>query len=139
MNSRLNLSLREKRGLVYSVDSSVTTYADTLLWSVYFGSDHADYKRCLRLIRSEINRLQRAPLSATALRQAKQQLKGQLAIASQNRENYAIDMAKLFLHRNLLKQPEALAAAIDAVTAEQLQSLAQRYLSPDRLTTLVMK
>ena len=139
MNSRFNLALREKRGLVYSVDSTITTYSDTYLWTTYLGCDPEDVNRCLRLIHSEISRLQRAPLSPTSLRRAKQQLKGQLTLAAENRENFAIDMAKQYLHRHTLKSNDDLFQRIEAVSADHILYIAQHYLAPSSLTTLIMK
>ena len=80
MNARLNLSLRERHGLVYTVESSMAAYSDTGVWSVYFGCDHHDINRCLRLVRKELDRVMLRQLSASQLTAAKRQLKGQLAI-----------------------------------------------------------
>ena len=139
MNSRLNLSLRERRGLVYSVDSSMVSYKEFRLWTTYFGCDPKDAKRCLRLVRSEINRLRRAPMSDSALRAAKKQLKGQMALAAENRESYAIDMAKQFLHRGYVLPYPVIAEKIDAITADELQAFVMQYLSDERLVTMIMK
>lgn len=137
MNSRLNISLREKRGLVYTVESMMTTYTDTLLWSAYFGCDHNDVKRCIRLINNELERLRRAPLSSSALHSMKQQIKGQIALASQNKENYGIDMAKQYLHYNKLKDMQRLFDRIDAVKAEDIHRLMNEVITPDNLFTLI--
>lgn len=139
MNSRLNLALREKRGLVYSVDSSITSYSDATLWTVYFGCNHEDVRRCLRLVHGEINRIQQNDLSAATLKKARQQLKGQIALASENRENFAIDMAKLYLRRGKLKSNEATFAILDTITAEDLREAATKYLTKESLLTLIMK
>lgn len=98
MNSRLNLSLREKHGLVYTVESVMTTYTDTGLWSVYFGCDPHDVTRCRRLVLKELRRLAEAPLAPHALEAAKRQIKGQIGISYDNFENVALAMGKTFLH-----------------------------------------
>ena len=67
MNARLNLKLREQHGLVYTVESSMANYSDTGVWSVYFGCDHHDVKRCIRLVRRELDRMMQAPLNASLL------------------------------------------------------------------------
>lgn len=136
MNSRFNLSLRERRGLVYTVESMMTTYTDSMLWSVYFGCDKHDRTRCLRLVKSELQRLRRSPLSPAALAAAKRQLKGQIALASENRESYAIDMAKQFLHKGTLRSIPSLYDKIDKVTAEDIHALMNTILSEDRLQLL---
>lgn len=117
----------------------MTSYSDTLLWTVYLGCDEHDVRRCRRLLRSEIDRFIAKPLSPTALRNAKQQIKGQLSLASENRENFAIDFAKQYLHRGTLKNNDRLFARIDAITAEELQETAATFLTSERLTTLIMK
>ena len=136
MNSRLNISLREKRGLVYTVESIMTGYTDALLWSVYFGCDSSDVSRCLRLVHNQLQKLQKAPMTASALNAAKRQLKGQIALASENRENYGLDMAKLYLHKGTLKSNERLFAAIDKIVPQDIFALCNTHLSDDNVFTL---
>ena len=138
MNARLNLSLRERRGLVYTVESNMTTYSDTGTWAVYFGCDHEDVKRCLRLVRHELDRMAEHPLSERQLAAAKRQLKGQLAIASDNHEQFALDMAKVYLHEHKEHHISQLFQQIDAVTATQMQQIAQEFFTPERLQTLIL-
>ncbi len=138
MNARLNLSLRERHGLVYTVESTTATYSDTGCWSVYFGCDHHDVRRCLRLVHHELDRMVQHPMSDRQLAAAKRQLKGQIAIACDNREQYALDMAKHFLHYGQERDIEELFCRIDAVTASQLQDVAQQLFAPDAMQTLVI-
>ncbi len=137
MNARLNLSLRERNGLVYTVESSMANYHDTGVWSVYFGCDHHDVKRCLQLVHRELDRLVQAPLSSRQLQDAKRQLKGQIVIACDNREQYALDFAKSFLHYDKTRDINLLLQQIDALTADALLDVAQSVFAPDRLQTLV--
>ena len=139
MNARLNVILRERRGLVYSVESSMVCYGDTGLWAVYFGCDPHDVNRCVRLVKSEFNRLMEKPLSEKTLAAAKKQIKGQLAVACDNNENFAIDFGKSFLHFGDEKDIEKLYQKIDAVTAEQIQQVAKEIFDKDSLATLVVK
>ena len=139
MNARLNVILRERRGLVYSVESSMVCYGDTGLWAVYFGCDPHDVNRCVRLVKSEFNRLMEKPLSEKTLAAAKKQIKGQLAVACDNNENFAIDFGKSFLHFGDEKDIEKLYQKIDAVTAEQIQQVAKEIFDKDSLATLVIK
>lgn len=139
MNSRLNLALRERRGLVYTVESVMTSYSDALLWSIYFGCDAHDVRRCQRLVEAELRRLTDSALSVTALERAKRQLKGQLALASENRENYAIDMAKQYLHRGTLKSTERLCKSIDAVKPEEIHAMMQKFFGKNKMLTLIYK
>jgi len=137
LNSRLNLALRERHGLVYSVESTMVSYSDTGLWSVYFGCDQTDVKRCLRLVRHELDRLCQKPLSPTQLHSAKRQLQGQLAIASDSREQFALDFAKNYLHSGKLRDLNDIMEHIDRLTADDLQQVACDIFAENRLTTLI--
>ena len=139
MNSRLNVSLRERNALVYTVESSAAFYTDTGTWSVYFGCDHHDIEHCQRLVRRELDRLMQRPLPARQLQAAKRQLKGQLGIATDNREQFAIDFGKSFLYNGWEKDIQQLYDRIDAVTAEQMQQVAQELFRSENLTTLIIK
>ena len=138
MNARLNLSLRERRGLVYTVESNMTTYSDTGLWAVYFGCDHHDVKQCQRLVQKELNRMMDHPLSERQLAAAKRQLKGQMAIASDNHEQLALDVARTFLHEHREHHISQLFQQIDAVSAIQIQQLALQLFKPESLKTLII-
>ena len=139
MNSRLNLSLREKHGLVYTVESTMVNYSDTGIWSIYFGCDPKDVERCRRLIRRELDLMMQKPLSRSRLTAAKRQLKGQIAIACDTREQFALDFGKSFLHYGWERNIDQLFHNIDQVTAEEIQQTAQELFDPDRLTTLIYK
>ena len=137
LNSRLNLSLRERNGLVYSVESSMVCYGDTGCWCVYFGCDPHDVKRCCRLVRRELTKLIEHPLSPTQLRKAQQQLQGQLAIASDSREQFALDFAKNYLHSGKERDLSDIMRHIDCLTPEDLQQVARDIFAEDHLTTLI--
>ncbi len=139
MNARLNLSLRERNGLVYTVESSMVNYSDTGVWSVYFGCDPHDLARCRRLVRKELDRLMLRPLSPAQLSAAKKQLKGQVAVASDNRESFALGFAKSFLHYGWKKDVARLFAQIDALTPGDLQIVANEMFAEDQLTTLIFQ
>lgn len=139
MNARLNLSLRERHGLVYTVESTMATYGDTGIWSIYFGCDHHDVNRCRKLVRHELDRLMQKPLSQQQLIAAKRQLKGQLAIACDNREQFALDFGRSYLHHGHERDLETLYQRIDAITAEELQTVACDLFAPDHMTTLIIK
>ncbi len=139
MNARLNLSLRERNGLVYTAESSMVNYSDTGVWSVYFGCDPHDLARCRRLVRKELDRLMLRPLSAAQLSAAKKQLKGQVAVASDNRESFALGFAKSFLHYGWKKDVARLFAQIDALTPGDLQIVANEVFAEDQLTTLIFQ
>ena len=139
MNARLNLSLRERHGLVYTVESTMAAYGDTGIWSIYFGCDHHDVNRCRKLVRHELDRLMQKPLTLQQLIAAKRQLKGQLAIACDNHEQFALDFGRSYLHHGHERDLETLYQRIDAITAEELQTVACDLFAPDHMTTLIIK
>ena len=139
MNAKLNLALREHNGLVYSVESTMVAYGDTGTWSIYFGCDEHDVKRCLRLVRKELDKFMLKPLSEAQLKAAKKQIKGQIGVACDNRENFALDFGKSFLHYGWEKNVDRLYEQVDEITAAQIQAVAQELFDKDRLTTLIFK
>ena len=139
MNAKLNLALREHNGLVYTVESTMVAYGDTGTWSIYFGCDEHDVKRCLRLVRKELDKFMQKPLSAAQLKAAKKQIKGQIGVACDNRENFALDFGKSFLHYGWEKNVDRLYEQVDEITAAQIQAVAQELFDKDRLTTLIFK
>lgn len=139
MNSRLNLALRERNGLVYTVESSSTCYTDTGCWSVYFGCDPDDVNRCKKLVLRELARLAEAPLSESALSSAKRQIIGQIGVSYDSFENVAIGMGKRFLHYNATQSYEQLCSRVEALTAEELFQTACELFQPERMTTLIYK
>ena len=125
LNSRLNLSLREAKGLVYTVESSYTPLSDTGYWCVYWACDPEDYALSRELVQQELARLRDVALSETALQKALVQLRGQLAISAQNQENSALAMAKSVLYRGVAPDWQETMERIARTTPEQLQQVAK--------------
>ena len=139
MNAKLNLALREHNGLVYTVESTMVAYGDTGTWSIYFGCDEHDIKRCLRLVRKELDRMMEKPLSDSQLKAAKKQIKGQIGVACDNRENFALDFGKSFLHYGWEKNVDCLYEQVEAITSQQIQDVARELFYKNRLITLIFK
>lgn len=137
MNARLNVSLRERAGLVYTVEGTLLSYPDAGAWCVYFGCDEADVPKCRRMVEREFRRLADAPLSPARLAAAKKQLKGQVGISCDSFENYALAMGKSYAHYGRPRDVERLAGQIDGLTAAGLQDIAREVYAPDKLTTLI--
>ena len=136
MSSRLNLALRERNGLVYTVESTNVTYTDCGLWMVYYGCDAQDRARCRRLVAHELERLTDRAMPQRTLDAARRQLKGQIGISYDNFENVALGMAKRYLHYGTTLSREELFGRLDAITPEDLLQTARAVLAPDRLLTL---
>lgn len=136
LSSRLNLALREKRGLVYTVESTLTTYTDTGVWAIYFGCDHHDAEKCKRIVKRELQRLCDAPLSEKALNAAKRQIIGQIALSYDNFESVAIGMGKRMLHYGRTQTKKQFIDRIQALTAEQVWDAVREVFNPENLTIL---
>ena len=136
LNSRLNLSLREERGLVYTVESTYTPLSDTGYWCIYWACDPEDYPQSLKLVLYELQRLCEAPMSESALRHALEQLRGQLAISAQNQENSALALAKSMLYRGHAPSWEETFAQIAKTTPQQLFEIANALFLPEKLYIL---
>ena len=136
MNSRLNTSLREKNGLVYTVESTHALYTDSGVFSIYFGCDPKNTNKCLNLIQKELQKLSNVTLTPQQLSKAKKQLRGELGIAGENKENLALDMAKCYLHFNKYIDLTALSVQIENTTAEQIQSVAKMLFVPEEFSSL---
>lgn len=137
MSSRLNRELREKRGLVYAVDSFVSMYSDTGLLSIYMGSDPANVKKCVKIVGREIDRLAQTTMSNRMLEKIKTQYCGQLLVGTDNRENMAMAMGKSLLHFGEIRDTEHTAAMIREVTAGQVREVAE-LLAPEHCNRLTL-
>ena len=115
------------------------SYSDTGLWAVYFGCDPKNVNKCLKLIRRELDRVMEKPLSDAQLNAAKKQIRGQIGIACDSRESFALDFAKSYLHYGWKKDVTTLCERIDALTATDLQRVAQETFDEKQLTQLVIK
>lgn len=139
LNSRLNLSLRERHGLVYTVESNYTGYTDTGVWSIYLGCDHDDVRRCRRLAMHELDRLCQSPLRPLVLAAAKRQMLGQLALGYDQHEGVALGMGKAFLHYGTYKTKEQITSELEALTADKLHEVACKTFNPNRMITLLYR
>lgn len=137
MNSRLNVALREKNALVYNVESNLTSYTDTGVFSIYFGCDQEDRDRCIELTRKELKKLRDNLMKDSQLSAAKKQIIGQLGVASDNFENCALDMGKCFLHYNRYEEKEEVYKRIESITSKELLEIANEIFSEEQLSTLI--
>ena len=131
LNSRLNLSLREAKGLVYTVESTYTPLSDTGYWCVYWACDPQDYLTSKNLVIRELDKLRTTPLSEAAMKHSLVQLRGQLAISAQNQENSALALAKAMLYRGYAPEWQEVMAEIEKTNIAQIQHIAQDIFSPE--------
>lgn len=136
MNSRLNLALRERYGLVYHVECSYTAYSDTGFLAIYFGCAKSKVTQAVSLVEEELRRLIQEPIQEQELLRIKRQLRGQLLVGNDQREQRFLSMGKSYLRHNHVETLESVCARIDAITAQDLHQLAEELLQPDRLYRL---
>lgn len=139
MNSKLNMALRERRGLAYSVDSLYTAYSDTGNLTIYFGTDKNLTEKCISIILKEIRGLQSRMLSTVQLHKAKRQIMGHFAIAAEINENYMLSQGKSMLVFGKVESLEETAERVNAITGMQLMEVANEILDTDRLSLLIYR
>jgi predicted Zn-dependent peptidase len=139
MNSRLNLSVREKHGLVYSIDSHYHAYSDTGMFAIYFGTEPTQVKKCMKLIRREMDKLCSKLLSPSELASAKDQIKGQLALSEENNLGIMLMMGRAVLEQDRVPALDELFEKIDAVTAKSMQKAANEMFDEKELSYLYME
>jgi predicted Zn-dependent peptidase len=139
MNSLLNVSIREKRGLVYSIEANFTSYVDSGFWAIYFGTESNQVAKSIKLIHKEFEKLQDRTLSPAQLLKIKSQLKGQMAMAEESNLNFMLMMAKSLLDREKIETLEEIFEQIDLVTADKMQQMAREMLNPADLSVLIFE
>lgn len=137
LNSRLNLSLREEAGLVYTIESQYNPLSDTGYWNIYFASDACDRDRCLDLIRKELRKLREEKLSRYQLDKALRQLYGQMAISAENRENRVLAMAKQMLYFGKAPTWQQSFEKVAACTPDSLREIVREVYDEDNFVTLI--
>lgn len=137
MNSRLNRELRDRRGYVYTVESSVSMYEDTGSIFIYFGCDPDKVKKCIRLIHNELDRLVQSPLSEKALEAVKRQYCGQLTVTTDHRESRAMALAKSLMYFGDICDVEAMIDKVHEVTPAQIREVAE-MIAPCRCSSLTL-
>ncbi len=137
LNSRLTLSVREKYGYSYNIEANYTPYSDTGFWSVYLGTDQKYLKKSLDLVHKELKKLRDVKLTSLQLHQAKQQLKGHLALSLDSNSGLMIGLGKSLLLFNQIDTLQEIREGIDKVSAEQILEIANNYLAPEFISELI--
>ena len=139
MSNRLNMEIREKHGIAYTIESNYTSFTDTGIFSVYFGTDDEKAEKAARLVHKEFKKLRDNKLGVLQLHQAKQKFIGQIALAEENRLSLILSMAKSLMDFDRIDTLQQLFDKINAVTSEDLLEISNEILSPDKLTTLLFE
>jgi predicted Zn-dependent peptidase len=139
LNSRLNLSLREKNGLVYYVESSYTPYFDTGIFNIYLGCDKDKLNKAQHLIYKEISKIKNDLLGINQLQRAKQQMTGQIAISLENSESLLLSLGKSYLLYNKVDSIEVVTERIEQITSKDILEVANEVFIEDNFSTLIYK
>jgi predicted Zn-dependent peptidase len=137
MSSRLYLSLREKHGLVYNIDSQAVPLSDTGYWNIYLACEPQHKDQCLELCHKELKQLRDTTLTSAQLQRAMRQLEGQMAISAENQENNALAMAKQMLYHRQAPAWQETFAKVQQITPYQLQDVANEVFAPEKVYTLL--
>ena len=139
MNSRLNLSLRERKGMAYNIESSYNAFSDTGLFNVYFGTENENFEKALQVVYQEFRLLREKKLGSLQMSRAQKQLIGQLAIAGENHEDLMLSLGKTYLFYNQVDPFREVFRKIEAITPEQILEVANEILNPDQMSMLVYR
>ena len=139
MSSRLNLEIREKYGIAYTIESNYTSLTDTGIFSIYFGTDTEKAERAAQLVHKELKKLRDQKLGTLQLHQAKEKFIGQIALAEEGRMGLIISMAKSLLDFGYIDSLQQVFDKINAVTAEQLLAISNEIFDNNSLITLVFE
>ena len=137
MSSRLYLSLREKHGLVYNIDSQAVPLSDTGYWNIYLACEPQHKEQCVELCHKELKQLRDTTLTSAQLQRALRQLEGQMAISAENQENNALAMAKQMLYHHHAPAWQETFAKVQQITPTQLQDVANEVFAPEKIYTLL--
>lgn len=139
LNSLLNVALREQRGYVYTVESAITNYTDTGIFSVYFGTDVRHVDKCMQRVRKVLDSVRRTYLTGARLVAAKKQYLGQLQVAEDNNEGLALAIGKGFLRHGTILAPDEQKSRIEAITLDEMRQVAEEMLDADSWSLLIFE
>ncbi len=136
MNSRLNLSLRENHGYVYSIESSYQAFSDTGFFGIFFGTEEKTLKKAQLLVMKEMEKLRSKKLGIVQLQMSKDQTIGQMAMAEENYAALMLVYGKSLIDHGKIEPLDSIFDRIRSTTAEDLQEIAQEIFNPDQLSFL---
>jgi predicted Zn-dependent peptidase len=139
MNSRLNMALRERKGMAYNIESGYTAYSDTGIFNVYFGTDRENLRKATELVLKEFKLLREKKLGAVQRSKAQKQLIGQIAISTENHEDLMLTIGKSYLFFNKVESIQTIFKKIEAITSSDLLEAANDVLNENQLSRLVYR
>jgi predicted Zn-dependent peptidase len=137
MNSRFNLSLREKYGFVYQIEATYSSFLDSGFFGIFFGTDPQNLEKALRLIEKEMDLLKSKALGSIQLKTMKEQLKGQLAMSEESKQGYMLMMAKSLLDMNKIEPLSQIFDEIDGIDQSMVLDLANEMFDDKMFSKLI--
>lgn len=137
MNSRLNMALRERKGMAYNIESGYTAYTDTGLFNVYFGTDHGNLEKATDLVLKEFKLIREKKMGVLQLSKAQTQLMGQIAISTENHEDLMLSIGKSYLLFNKVEPVESIFRKIEAITRDDILEMANEILNSEQMSRIV--
>src|SRR5579872_6256217 len=138
MSSRLFQNIRERQGLAYAIYSDLNPYRDTGCMSIYAGTSRASAGKVVESIVSEFRKLKTEMVTPDELRRSKDQLKGSLMLSLESSNARMSNLARQEMYFDHFYGLDELIAKIEAVTAEELQELANQFFETDNIAVTVL-
>jgi predicted Zn-dependent peptidase len=139
LNSRLNMSLRERKGYAYNIESNYSPYNNTGVFSIYFGTDNQNLEKSVKATLKELEKLKTQKLGTVQLSKAKTQMKGYLARGFESHESLMLSLGKSLLVFGRIDSLEELCARVDRITASQIMETANEIFQREQLSTLIYR
>jgi predicted Zn-dependent peptidase len=139
MNSRLSLLLRERNGIGYNVETNYTSFSDTGLFTIYYGTDATNIERSLRIVKRELERVCSVPFTELQMNKIKRQLSGQLLMTTVNGESQMLSVGRSALFFDVVDDIDEIVGRIKETTADDIFRVANKYINPQRLSSLIYK
>jgi len=136
MSSILNLQIREKHGIAYTIETGYSPLSDTGIFTLYFGTDQEKVDKALSLIFKEFKKIKDHPLTEVQLQKSKNKFIGQIALGEENRIGLIISMAKSLIDYNKIDDLQTVFNKIQAVTTTDMANIANEILDESNLTSL---
>ena len=136
MNTRLNMALREKLGYVYSVEANYSSYTDTGLFAIYFGTEKKNLTKSTSVVYRELKKLRQKKLGVLQLHKLKEQLMGQLAMSDENNTSLMLGMGRSLLDMGKVQSLEEVFEKMKIISSEEIFDLANEMFEESQLSTL---
>ena len=137
LNSRLILSIREEYGYAYNIEANYTAYSDVGFWSIYMGTDKKYLKKAVKLIYQEIEKICDKNLTSEELVQAKEQLKGHIALSLDSNMELMFNLGKSIMIHGKVDSIEEVYQQIDEIDTNEIKDVAEMFFVNSQMSELI--